>query len=236
MHENRIVKDFENIMTYRTLGKLNNTIESKGTIVTLNDLNREIMEMNLIRKFIFQKFKSDVIKTFEKNDSKDIKLEFDYRNLLLGDKLLTFDIYFKDEIHRIVVSDDKIYKSSYFNSNIESKIEQISEYIEGLFRVLKNSETANLLSNKFYVDLHLKLEDYMEKFQINGDGISLSIFNFDFDKIGTNDKYKILDYFYKNYELILNSIFVEDDRILDNYRLNNNVDKRMVLSIYNKKR
>lgn len=235
MHENKVINDLENIITYMALGDLNKTIESKGTIVTLNSLNREIMKMNLIRKFILQKFKSDVIKTFEKYNSKDLKIDFNYRKLLTGDNL-DLSLLLNNERYKILVSQNKIEQYDKFNPMIEEKIEEISEYIKGLFRILKSEETSNLLSNNFYNDLYFILDDYFEKFRINGDGVWLSFFNPEFDKISGSDKQEILAYFYNQYRNILDSIFVEDDLILDNYRLDDSVSKRKILGIYNKKR
>ena len=235
MHENKVINDLENIMTYMALGDLSKKIETKDYLISLNNLNLDIAKMNLIRKFILQKFKSDLIKTFEKYNSNQVKLDFNHRKLLIGDNL-DLSLLLNNERYKILVSQNRVEQYDNFNPMVEEKIEQITEYIEGLFRILSKEETSNLLSNNFYNDLYFLLDDYFEKFRINGDGVWLSFFNAEFDKISGSDKQEILAYFYNHYRNILDSIFVEDDLILDKYRLNDSVSKRKVLSIYNKKR
>jgi len=227
---NTMIKDLENIMTYTVKGNLNKKIKSKGGLITLYELNQDIANMRFLRCSLLNKFNKDVSETFKKYDSKDeTKLNFNPKKLLLENNL-KFKLVTKHDEFNFLVSKNKIEKYDYYNQVLDKKISQIYKYIEGLFRVLENFETSNLLSNSFYEHIYLNIYNYMEIFKINGDGIFLSFFDKELNKISSLEKKEAIAYFYDNYSRILFNIFVENDYILDRYRINDN--KTKALSLY----
>ena len=109
-------------------------------------------------------------------------------------------------------------------------ISTLYKYIEGLFRVLENEKTSNLLSSNFYDYLYLLFSDYKEEFLINGEGARLSVYSSVFKNLTDEEELDALKFFYDNRDLILERIFFNDNKILDNYRTS--VSKRKALSIY----
>jgi len=230
MENNKIIADFKNIKKYAVYANINERLECKEGLITLGSIDKEIMKMRLVRDFVLDKFTNDVAKTFEKYNSKDnTMLEFNPKKLFQGSYL---DLCLKQGMDEfdLLVSKNKIEKVSVYSPLLDEKISQIYKYIEGLFRVLENLETANLLSNNFYDFIRLVIPDYEEEFLINGDGGRLSIYSPVFDLLNNDQQLDALKFFYDNKNLIFEKILFHDDKLLDNYRTN--VSKRRALSIY----
>lgn len=229
MNENKYIDFIENMKPFNTFGNLQEKEESKSEIITLNDLEKDIRSMSLQRRNLLYQFKKDVENTFFKYDKEnDVRLEFNSRKLLAG---LYFDFVLKvgDEEIRILLSKYRIEYEDHYSYALYDKMSQIYKYVEGLFRVLENDETYNLLLNSFYEDLYVNLDCGMDKLRINGDGISIPIYNPEY-KIPLTDKHLVFNYFYTHKKEILERVLLEDNTILDRYR--NDSSKRKVLSIY----
>lgn len=232
MQENKIIDDLIRMMTHTTMGNLNTKIESKKGLITLYELDLDILKMKLIRESILDKFKQDTLLTFKKYNLKsNAKISFNPNKLLSG-SYLDLKLLVDNEEFNLLISKYRIEKYDDYKFVVDQKISQVFKYIEGLFRILETEETKNLLLNDFYSIIDVDFYDYIERFNINGNGITLSLYNSLLENLKLEDKIKALHYFYENYNEILKRVFVLNDLILDRYRTN--ISKRKALAIYKK--
>lgn len=229
MEKNKIILDLNNIKTYTAYGVLNKHLETLEYLTNLSTLDKKIYQMKLVRCALLEKFKSDLEKTFRKYNSQDVRLEFNPKKLFQGN-YLDLSLINKDESYNILISKNKIENASKYSSLLDEKINQVYKYIEALYRVFENSDTNNIVSNSFYETMHLTLSSYQEEFLINGDGVRILPYNFVFNLLSEEEQLAALKFFYDNRIEVLEKIFLTDDKLLDNYRLN--TSKRRVLSLY----
>ena len=222
-----IIKDLErikngNVVKYNLL-----TTDKYSSLVSLDRIQKQINEFNMVRFNLLKQFRDDMISALEwKKGSKidsTYRVSFDSNKLfsngylvltiptMLGNAICLFDK------NGLVGTEGEIPRE------LSIKAHVIRPYVQ---KILNVRGKTNVISNSFYEDYAVLNNKFEKIFNINGNGITLP-FN-DYSEL--DNVQDILHYYYCNQEEILKNIAIPNTKDLDNYRLDTNMEK--VLKLY----
>ena len=222
------IKDLESIKNGKLTRFNLNEKENYEREITLTRLNNQIQDLRTIRTYILENFKNDVKNEFDKLIGSRIEehknIEFDPRMLFLP-KYLFIKIPTMFGKTECLVSENGIESTSFDTVELNKKVKLILPYIKGILNVKNNS---NILDNAFYEYLNIYNETEEKVLVVNGDGIVLPFR--EYQNLDISEYEDLLNYYYTNWNKILQNSIIPDSDSLDKFRTN--VSSQKALALY----
>lgn len=228
-----IKKELNEIIKYTRCAKLGESLERREGIVFLSQIDKDIQKIRMLRECVLEAFQIDTARELMKLDENP-RIKINQRRLMEGD-FLNLKIVRNSQEISCFFKYNELLSSSSNDSKTEEIANHILPYVNGLFRVLGNYETENILTNEFSEPIVVFINQIINKLSLSGEnGLILSDDELNQMDLTLDEKIKLIAYFYDHLDQLLKRIYVLDDCILDRYKTD--ATKRKVLKVYRGKR
>jgi len=231
----QIESDFNNIINSKP-----NNLKTKEELVfekiSLINLQKQIKKMVEIRQAVLRQFHQDI--NFLINNQ-GITFSWDKYHLI---KENCFDLMIKNEDRKVEcllkpndvlqVRDFKSEKEIELDQNLATILFKIMPCINGLFAIIQDERTSNILANSFYDSYFIEIDNPLECLEISGLGITLPFEKVLQTDLTAKERIALSEYYKENFKKILSKILIANGEELSPYQTKETKGK--VLRMYKK--